>query len=310
MQSVMETLQRQTSLFTEEELTYSPEVFRANPSASPEREKARKMIAISGQKCLDVYGKFSRHGSWARTFSALLIGMGDWYSTKCSLTWNLKGTRYNRMYFQLVPSTLPTEGTEHGLLPTPIAGDTHGQLRSDGTASMLSGLAGLGLLPTPTAGDGMRGQSANCTTLENGRVVRTSQTTRTRFGASLAMAASTGLLPTPTSVQRDHPERVEALKQAGGTTMMSRVNGEARPNSILDHMNFYGMLPTPATRDFKGARSSEALAESGRSNTNSLPDFFAQTGQTSQLNPRFVMEMMGFPPTWLELPFQNTETNP
>ena len=27
------------------------------------------------------------------------------------------------------------------------------------------------------------------------------------------------------------------------------------------------------------------------------------------LNPQFVGEMMGFPPHWLELPFQSTETN-
>jgi hypothetical protein len=70
-----------------------------------------------------------------------------------------------------------------------------------------------------------------------------------------------------------------------------------------------GMLPTPATRDYKGARSTEALEESGRNQTNSLPDAFAQTGKTSQLNPRFVAEMMGFPPNWTELAFQNTETN-
>jgi site-specific DNA-cytosine methylase len=31
-------------------------------------------------------------------------------------------------------------------------------------------------------------------------------------------------------------------------------------------------------------------------------------GKTSQLNPRFVLEMMGFPPDWTELPFQNGET--
>jgi len=31
------------------------------------------------------------------------------------------------------------------------------------------------------------------------------------------------------------------------------------------------------------------------------------TSKTSQLNPRFVAEMMGFPPNWTELPFQNGE---
>jgi hypothetical protein len=70
-----------------------------------------------------------------------------------------------------------------------------------------------------------------------------------------------------------------------------------------------GMLPTPATRDYKGARSTEALEEAGRNQTNSLPDAFAQTGKTSQLNPQFVLEMMGFPPDWTTLPFLSGETN-
>lgn len=99
-----------------------------------------------------------------------------------------------------------------------------------------------------------------------------------------------GLLPTITAVQRDHPERVEALKSTGAKTMMSRNNGENRPNSILDHMNFYGMLPTPREAASRG--------------------MLAPVGSGSQLNPRFVMEMMGFPPGWTELPFLNGEANP
>jgi len=33
------------------------------------------------------------------------------------------------------------------------------------------------------------------------------------------------------------------------------------------------------------------------------------TGKNSQLNPRFVAEMMGFPPDWTTLPFQNGGSN-
>jgi hypothetical protein len=33
-----------------------------------------------------------------------------------------------------------------------------------------------------------------------------------------------------------------------------------------------------------------------------------QTGTTSQLNPLFVAEMMGFPTDWLTFPFQNGAT--
>jgi hypothetical protein len=42
---------------------------------------------------------------------------------------------------------------KRGIIPTPIAGDWKGQLRSDGTANMLSGKATLGLLPTPNSYD-------------------------------------------------------------------------------------------------------------------------------------------------------------
>jgi hypothetical protein len=64
-------------------------------------------------------------------------------------------------------STQVKEGSMHsvtltramamGMLPTPIAGDWKGQLRSDGTANMLSGKMALlhkqGMLPTPAASD-------------------------------------------------------------------------------------------------------------------------------------------------------------
>jgi C-5 cytosine-specific DNA methylase len=157
------------------------------------------------------------------TFMAYLIGTGDWFSTRCKLTWKMKGTKYSRLYFQLVPLVRHIGEKEYGLWPT------------------------------------------------------------------------------PTSVQRDHPERVNGLLEKGASTMMSRKNGENRPNSVLDMAMFLGMIPTPTTRDYKGARSKEALKKAGRNETNSLPDFFSQPGISSQLNPRFVEEMMGFPIGWTEL---------
>ena len=106
-----------------------------------------------------------------------------------------------------------------------------------------------------------------------------------------------GLWPTPTSVQLDHPERVAKLKATGAKTMMSRKAGENRPNSILDAAMFNGLIPTPTTIGSKGASSIEALKKRGRYKpiADNLADQFAQHGKSSQLNPQFVMEMMGFP---------------
>ncbi len=55
--------------------------------------------------------------------ACMMVQPGDdvscWYSTKCKLTWKLKGTKYSRMYCQLQVSTHRTSDLEFGLLLTP-----------------------------------------------------------------------------------------------------------------------------------------------------------------------------------------------
>jgi hypothetical protein len=179
----MKTLQKQTSLFGEDKSTSFPEGFHVNPTHLQENGSARMTSATCGPRCLEQFEKFNHVGLWAKTFSALLIGMEGWSSKRCRLTWKLRGTKYNRLYFQLQVLALRTKGT------------------------------------------------------------------------------------------------------------------------------VFGLLPTPTTRDWKGARTSEALRHSGRNGMNSLPDYFAQPGKTTQLNPQFVMETMGFPKDWTVSPFLSGEWN-
>jgi hypothetical protein len=77
-----------------------------------------------------------------------------------------------------------------------------------------------------------------------------------------------------------------------------------------------GMLPTPTARDYKGGNSLNHLTRveinlKGKikdNHLNQLPNYVKiMTGKTSQLNPLFVEEMMGYPPNWTALPFQNGE---
>ena len=344
----------------------------ANHTAQPENGWGKKMNATSGQKCLERFERFNHVGSWAKTFSALLIGRTDWYSTRCKLTWKLKGTKYNRLYFQLAPSTLPIGETGFGLLPTVKTWDSkehspnsgketkivNGQavnIRADGTTfgPLLMDMAKVGLLPTPTASEVIESKNPREVIMKGGspRVVNNQGTdgqaklndmarwgllptptamdssgatanmksTQVKDGSmhsvTLSRALGMGLLPTPTAVQREHPERVEALKASGAQTMFSRANGEARPNSILDHMHFHGMLPTPCARDFKGDRTltegknitadGQEMGLTLEQSARIIAGIPKATSSTSQLNPRFVMEMMGFPPDWTELPFLN-----
>lgn len=77
---------------------------------------------------------------------------------------------------------------------------------------------------------------------------------------------------------------------------------------------FLGLLPTPTARDYRSGFKKDSEAFKTRKQhsrgVNLHEDIQRTIGQNFQLNPRFVMEMMGFPPDWTELPFLNGETNP
>lgn len=179
MQNNTETSRQQILPFGEAESTCSPEVSPASRFRSQANARGQRMNATCGPKCLEQFSRFVPAGSWARTFSGLLIGRKEWSSNKCALTWKLKGTKSNRLYFRLVPSALPTEGTDAGLLPTV---QTQGLKQCEKGKTVFMPLE---LLPTPTAIDA-----------GSGRINRSmSQGAAER--PTIAMAARMGLLPTP-----------------------------------------------------------------------------------------------------------------
>ena len=259
MQQATEILQRQTSLFTEEALTSSAEDFLVSPTQWPESEKAKRMTDTSGRKCLEQLEKFNHVGLWVKMFSALLIGQEGWFSTKCKLTWKLRGTKFGRMYFQLVALTHPTEGIGFGLLlktPTVMDGEV-----TSGKKNPVSGDSGT------LAQEIMSGYKPTMEKL--------------------------GLLPTPRA------------NQVNGCDLNSVNLATRNKGNLEEHVAKWvtGMLPTPNASDHPGKNT-------GKRNQDSLPKRIREAGgQTSQLNPRFVLEMMGFPPNWTELPFQSGETN-
>ena len=242
----MQTSQKSIFDIIEETSTSSAEGFLVSPTQAQGNDLEKKMTATSGQKCLDAFERFPRVGSWARMFSALLIGQAGWSSTKCRLIWKLKGTRFNRMFFQLQASTLPTEGTESGLLLTPTS------------------------VMTDEPPEKMR-ERAERNGYKNG----------TQYGSLLSQVKYSGMLPTPTSMEVHNAERVAKVK-GKQSTLKSRENGDNIQNGLMNHMDFYGMLSTQSDQ---------------------------QDGKTSQLNPQFVEEMMGFPENWTLSPFQSGATN-
>lgn len=122
----------------------------------------------------------------------------------------------------------------------------------------------LDLLPTPNAMDiAHKDMEIN----ERGR--RNPKKGKTDHSLGLEDLAVAQLLPTPTAMEVKHSNRVKGLKEQGVKGMYSRKNGALRPNGLTDFLDFNNQVG----------------------------------GGTSQLNPLFVEEMMGFPLMWTALPF-------
>ncbi len=266
---LMQTSRKQISMFTKEEFQSCQAASLVNPTQVLESDSEKRTNATCGPKCLEQLERFNHVGSWAKMFSALLIGMEGWYSKRCKLTWKLKGTKSNRLYFQLQASTLPTEEIEFGSLLTPTS------------------------VMTDEPPEKMR-ERAERNGYKNG----------TQYGSLLSQVKYSGMLPTPTT--QDYKRRGPNSKQQG----------------ISNTENWVGMLPTPTASDYfaldktsaerkaRGEkRPSGATIGSKLGQDKRITDHI-KDGKTSQLNPQFVEEMMGFPENWTLSPFQSGETNP
>ncbi|AGN35080.1 hypothetical protein J36TS2_14730 [Bacillus paralicheniformis] len=145
-----------------EQLTLFPEDSLASLTVLPGSEKARKMTATSGRKCLGSSRNLDPLGSLVKT----LLTSQTWNSTARYLTWKVQVTKANRLLYRLVPSTPNIEEIEHSLWPTPTV---HGNYNKKG-ASKNSGIGlatAVKLFPTPTARDwkGRTGPNWNHQTL-------------------------------------------------------------------------------------------------------------------------------------------------
>lgn len=229
MQYNMMTSNQQTLPFGEDASMSSREDSHANHSQQPGSEKVQKITAISGQKCCEQFAKFVPAGSWARTFSELLIGTEEWYSNKCTLTWKLKGTRFRRLYFQLAPSAPHINDTAHGLSPTLLKAPSAMDARSENLSKKEQrfGNSGTlaqevqtgfiykrGLLPTPRTTDIGRG-TVKDVRFENGTYFRVNKK-GVRFGVNITDVIASGLLPTPKAQDCRHALRDRGKSNLGG----------------------------------------------------------------------------------------------
>jgi hypothetical protein len=167
---------------------------------------------------------------WAKTFAALLIGTGDWFSRRCALTWKLKGTPFNRSFFQLQVSAHPTEEIASGLLLTPTtreevmdkeAFQERMEKYDNGTTVPNLATQVVGLLPTPTTQE----PTTTCELTAAGR--RKTKDGKKSHSLNIGRMASMGMLPTPAA--RDTQGAVKAGKRVTKTGKIQNY-GKQLPN--------------------------------------------------------------------------------
>ena len=217
--------------------------------------------------------------------------------------------------------TVQTQGLkicdEHGktqfypmsLLPSPVASDAaagaiigrndvftttgNGTLRKingNGTNGSIGLARMVQLLPTPNA------READKYTKK--------YNPKSQMGTALTAMVMNGILPTPTARSYKNGSKPE-----DGRTQRKMEQGWTMELNDLAACN---MLPTPTTRDYKGSMSPNGMMrKNGKLRNDTLSNIPVmigkhcqqRTGKTSQLNPLFVAEMMGFPLMWTVLPF-------
>lgn len=249
--------------------TSSREVFHASPFPLPAGERVRRTAVTSGLTCSVPFTRSGPVGLLVRT----LVASSRWYSPARRLTWDVSPLCSERISLFTVSGRNTSSRPSAVILNVKDIPSSRCLFRLVPSVPRTEGTVS-GLLPTPIASDfKVRGPGSQQKGLPE--IIREL------------------LLPTPTATEIHHWQRVERWKRQGRTSMHETEDGEKNPNGLTDFLDFHGLLPTLEHIGRKGKNPRQG----------GLPDFFAQTGRSFQLNPLFVAEMMGFPTSWTVLPF-------
>lgn len=249
--------------------TSSREVFHASPFPLPAGERVRRTAVTSGLTCSVPFTRSGPVGLLVRT----LVASSRWYSPARRLTWDVSPLCSERISLYTVSGRNTSSRPSAVILSVKDIPSSRCLFRLVPSVPRTEGTV-YGLLPTPIASDfKVRGPGSQQKGLPE--IIREM------------------LLPTPTATEIHHWQRVERWKRQGRTSMHETEDGEKNPNGLTDFLDFHGLLPTLEHIGRKGKNPRQG----------GLPDSFAQTGMSFQLNPLFVAEMMGFPTSWTVLPF-------
>lgn len=262
----MKILPKQTSESGKEKSMFSPEDSPASHSALQAKEREQTITATSGRRCYERYGRYSPLGS---------LESRQWWSPAKRLRWDAQTISSKRItyterkadsHLKKSARILKQQDIQSSRLIFQLAVSEHPTEEKE-----------FGLLPT----------------VQTQGLKRCNPKGKTEF-------LPQDLLPTPT-----------ALDKAEGRINRSPSPGAAqRPTLALAARK--GLLPTPCAKEAtKYTKTFNPNSQMGKGLTalacsEMLPTPAVRkktSGKTSQLNPLYVEEMMGFPLMWTTLPF-------
>ena len=261
--------------------------FPCQPLVLPGSDEARKMTAISGRKCLELY---RRSGPPIR-ISIMLLASSTWGSTRRYLIWKPQATKQGRLYFRLVPLTPPTDVTGAQLWATPNTMDYMPQRspealkrQAETTRKGRTRPANLreqvceetvAMWPTPSASDCGR-TKINPHWTKNGTIKHVGKT-----GALSAARLDQVVSMFPTPRARDGKDGIcippSRENDPGKDSLSSRIARD--------------LIPTPKANCGTGQSNCETRQGS--------PDLQTVCGGT--LNPDWVEWLMAFPSGWTDI---------
>ena len=274
----MKILPKQTSESGKERSIFLQEDSPANLSALPEEERERTITATSGLRCFERYGRYTTLGSLVKT----LLASRRWWSPAKSLRWDAQTIFSKRITYTerkadshstksvqtSKPKDIPSNRLLFQLVPS--------EHRTKETE--------FGLLPTVLT-QGLK---------------QSNKKGKTEF-------VPLDLLPTPNAMDIAHKDM--EINERG---RRNPKKGKTDHSLGLEDMAVAKLLPTPcASEATKFTKRFNPKSQMGQSLTalacsEMLPTPAVRkktSGKTSQLNPLYVEEMMGFPLMWTTLPF-------
>lgn len=246
----------------------------ANHLAQPGSEEAKQMTDTYGLKCGEQLEKYSRASLWLKT----LLDFSPFWSQRVYLRWKVK--RYSFLVKAKVTKSMKLlKEFNEELSPQLLKKSGQKDIYYPHLKMEHQSFAVFQLVP---------------------------QTPRTE-------GIGFGLLPTPTVAETIEPKEARTVFGNNRVKSNQGIEGQCK----LTDLAMNGLLPTPCVLEgsrkltngknlsAKGMKYGITLTQSVKVLTNNIES----TSSTSQLNPQFVGEMMGYPVNWLELPYQSIEQN-